>query len=154
MSLNKPSKEIVLDLFNAHYGQTFTANAVTMAAPEVMPYDAPRNTRVVMDSAVGDSPVTDPFPLYYNRVNLTAVAYNKLGDGAVPQLEDEGFTNTIELLPLLNTLLETQLDADDIVSEALPVTGAYPKDVVIRVKPTSLAYLGSLSLTLVDNVQS
>ena len=155
MSLNKPAKEIVVDLFNAHYKQSLAYATVTLSEPEVMPYDAPRNTRVVMDSAVGDAPLTNPFPLYYDRVNLTAVAYNQLGSQTiVPQLEDEGFTTTIDLLPQLNALLQTQLDENDIVSDPLPAGLTYPKNVVVRVKPTSLAYLGSLSLMLTDNVQS
>lgn len=155
MTLNKPAKEIVVDLFNVHYQQSFAYAAVTLSDPEVMPYDAPRNTRVVLDSASGDAPLTSPFPIYYDRVNLTAVAYSQLGSPTiVPQIEDDGYTTTLDLLPQLNALLQTQLDEDDIVSDPLPVGSTYPKNVVVRVKPTSLAYLGSLSLMLTDNVQS
>jgi hypothetical protein len=155
MTLNKPAKEIVVDLFNVHYQQSFAYAAVTLSDPEVMPYDAPRNTRVVLDSANGDAPLSSPFPIYYDRVNLTAVAYSHLGSPTiVPQIEDDGYTTTLDLLPQLNALLQTQLDEDDIVSEPLPVGSTYPKNVVVRVKPTSLAYLGSLSLMLTDNVQS
>lgn len=147
MLMNKPSKELLVDLVNKNWNKNYAYAAVKFDNLEIMPYDAERNTGLTISSTTGTSPIAEPKKLYYNRESLTAYAYRQLGEGVVPNIEDVGFDTTADLLPELNALLGLQLAIEDIVDE--PITDAsHPRDVVVKANPLSLVWIGQLSVTL------
>lgn len=159
MSLDKPAKELIVDMINATRIRTYPQaipygyEDVTLEDPELTPYDHEKNTDLVVKSASGETPLAVPRHIYYNRIPLTDRVYQVLGPNAVPQIEDEGYMTVADLLPTINALLSIQLTEAEIEDEPLP-EGSYPKNVVVRVKSTCLVYTGQISLQMIDNVQS
>lgn len=157
MSLDKPAKELIVDMVNASRQRVnpraipYTYNSVSFETPEYTPYDHEKNTDLVIKSSAGTTPLPVPRHIYYDRISLTTLANRMLGEGAVPEIEDEGYASVSQLLPAINTLLSIQLTTTEIDND--PISGgSYPKDVVVRVKSACLTYIGQLSVQLVDNV--
>lgn len=151
MSLNKPAKELLVDLVNESWGTAYVHTAVVFENLEFQPYDADRNTGITIKSAVGETPLANPRNVYYDRVRLGDVAAKRLGLGVVPTIEWVAQDSTDDLLAEINTLLQTQLAAADIVVEPIPAT-AFPRHVVIKANPASLVYIGQFSVSLVNDV--
>lgn len=149
MAINKPSAELLLDLININAAKKpvpteFEAGDFTFENPETMPYDAKRNTSVVLTPAGASGKLSKPTRVFYNRVRLS-----DLNEGDVLDLPDEGFTSTEDLLEAINTLFSAELQADDIVVAAIPA-GALPKGVTLAANPNSLGYIGQLQIQLID----
>lgn len=143
--LTKTSGQLIVDLINAKNGTAFTTAQVAFEAPETMPYDAPKNTAVVVKGADETSPLQAPVTVYYDRVALGAVGAHK----AFTALEDAGYLSTHDALDEINDALDTSFTAADL--EDLPVTGTgYPKVMVIRAKAGHLTFLGQHSIDIVD----
>jgi hypothetical protein len=151
MLSNKPSKELLVDLVNKNWSKAYSYASVTFENLEIMPYDHDRNTGITIKSTTGTSPLAEPKKIYYDRLKLTDYLYLVLGDGAVPAIEDVGFTTTAQVLPAINALLGIQLTTDDIIDEAI-ADASYPRDVILRANPGSLVWLGQLSVTLKNDV--
>ena len=151
MQLNKPSKDLLVEMVNRDWKKSYAVADVTFVNLEIMPYDAERNTGATIKSTTGTTPLAEPKKIYYDRLSLTWYLEHILGEGVVPAIEDVGYVTTADLLDDINALLDTGLTVDDIIDEPI-ADASYPRDVVIRANPTSLVWIGQLSVTLKNDV--
>ncbi len=148
MQMNKPSKELLIDLVNLNWKTNYTSAQVDFENLEIMPADAQLNTGITIKPIGTGSPLKAARQIYYDRVHLAVLAAKFTGPNGVLDLEDQGYLTTHDLLPAINEALGTGMTEDDIVDAALPTSGPYPRGVVIHAKPTSLVYFGQLQIQI------
>lgn len=140
--LNKPSKEIVLDLINLHSTVPIALADLTFEKPVVIvPATVPlinRNTRIKL-TGTNTLKFTETKTVYYNRLNIaTLFGTTQVGIPEIP----EDFT---EALSLLNYHYGLAIQSDEVYPAEL-ING----NVVIRIKD-SLVYAPESQITLVSN---
>lgn len=142
--LNKPSKEILVDLINRTNGSTLTAAGVTFSAPEDEIDQVGYNTTCKIN-LVAFPTAADAVRIFYNRLDFGAM----FGQRYVA-FTNSAYNSTDDLVPLINAAFGLGMTAaDDIVVENFTV-GTLPFNVTIRAKPTSLVYKGQFTVTLVS----
>lgn len=142
--LNKPSKEILVDLINRTNGSALTAAGVTFTAPEPEVDLVGFNTSCKINLNTHPA-AADSLRIFYNRLDFGAL----FGQRYVA-FTNSSYNSTDDLVPLINAAFGLGITAaDDIIVENFTV-GALPYNVTVRAKPTSLVYKGQFSVTLVS----
>lgn len=148
MHLNKPSKELVLDLANAANNRALTLNDVNITNPSVVNINS-RNTRALA-LAVEGSKYTGSTLLHYDRLDLAVAMPAAEPEGLEVMVPNDGFVDTIEVCDRLNRMFTLHLDETDI--ERLSVdTSELPATALIRALPDSLGWTGERSVVFVPD---
>lgn len=145
MALNKAANLLLIDLINKNAKLTFVAADMTFGDPEVMPYDAPRNTKIKITPTATDVLKEEQY-VYYDRVNFA-----NLQKGEVLVLADSGQNNTSALVAAINTAYGLALAAEDYIAEAIPAGGT-KRDVVFKAAELSKIYIGQLQIVLTNDL--
>lgn len=129
---------------------TFSASNVTLGVPTTLTNDISGKNATLLLTAVPGQGYLSTLPINYNRLDIRQVLIAK----HVPdvRLTNNSFQKSVDLLPLINSTYNLNLQASDVVNETLPAddpsspTGdiAY----TLKIDPASLAYFGQLPLTL------
>jgi hypothetical protein len=137
MSLNKPSKEALVDLINAKNGTGYTAATMGNDPPTV--YTAGGDTHNTSVSIWHVRFPEDPYTVYYRRQPLGQQYGSGAGiyEAATPQA----------LLDALNEEQGTALALDDLGPFAIPAGGGV---VNLTAAASSLGYIGSVSVEVDD----
>lgn len=147
MHLNKPSKELVLDLINEANGRSLTFVEVDIVNPQ--PYAGNRNTQATVFGREGTD-YTGSKQLFYDRLDLEVAFPNNDPDGLELMVPNDGPTDVLEVCERLNRMFEYQIGLEDIVNTPVDYE-ALPAVVTVEAKPTSLAWYGQKTLTLVPD---
>lgn len=147
MSLSKKSQDLILDLINAanpQMDEQLSFDIIEFDEPAVNT-DEDRNTAVLV-SAKADTKYAGEVTVKYDRLDIQKL----FTDAGYPIVEvnAKGILNSTGLLAELNETWGLALDEDDIVAEALPTE--LPADYTLKIKPTSFAWLGELTMKLGD----
>lgn len=148
---DKPSKEIALQQIFIATGYTAPAAKVTFgAASELDPFPAvptDENTFVPFDiDPLEDSRFVGDNGFLYQRLDLSIIT----PAADIPSVPLEYPFTTHEALPLLNSLMGTQLDENDVENDT-HTNPAIP--VKLRAKKTSIAWVGEKEVNPVGNHQ-
>ena len=141
--LNKPSKEILVDLINRTNGSNLAAANVTFTAPEVEIDQVGYNTSCKINLNAFPT-AADALRIYYNRIDFGAM----FGQRYVA-FTNSSYNSTDDLIPLINSAFGLGLTTDDIEVENFTAS-PLPYNVTIRAKATSLVYKGQFSVQLVS----
>lgn len=145
--LNKPSKELLLDILNATWKKAYTLSQVDFEELRVMPKDHVMNTQVTV-KPIGTVPgLKEPKNVYYNRLNLALFGKKFGGKNGVLDVQDSSFTTIAQLLPQINAAFGTAMDVTDIVDGPIPAG----KKLVIKAHPTSFVYFGQFQLNVLPD---
>lgn len=143
MSLNKPARQLLVDLINIGARITFAVEDMTFGAPEAMPYDAERNTKVKI-TPTATAKLKEEQYIYYDRINFA-----DLQKGQTLIIADAAQANTSALVAAIQTAYGIQLAAEDYIAEAIPAGAAgVTRGVVFKAAATSLIYFGQLQIAL------
>lgn len=152
--LTQPGKTLLYSLINVANpglvnGSLSDAN-VTVSAPAILSGDpSGKNTKVTLTS-IADAGYTGTADVTYNRLDIQVdvsdhVAPNGL---SIEDDPDTAYATVADLLPAINTALTMNLQSADITNGTDPITGTYPKAASVTVVTTSLAFIGSLAVTI------
>lgn len=134
--------QLLLDLINAQNRYQVSPDSVTFGVPQpVNSHLIPRNTTLLL-TAIPGGPYHGQRPVYYNRVPLA----DFVTDTTRLVFTRDHLESFADLVAELNALLNINLTPDDYEPGEIPSVDG---DVVIKVKPGSLVYLGELTLSVV-----
>ncbi len=141
-SLNKPSKELVLDLINEANNFRLTSEHVIFGFPQNATVGAVRNTTVEMLPTDNLPTLKAPVSMQYDRLDLARVC------AMYPVvMEGDDSTTFTDLIAEINYRFLLGLAMEDLVVGNVP-TGAWPKTVQVRAHARSLVYYGQFDITL------
>lgn len=154
--LTKSGTDLVLGLINVANpttpvnGAISSAN-VTFSAPSPLTGDVSSKNASLLVSAIPGHGYTGTRTIKYNRLDIHQVLIAK---GVTDlQVVNNSFSSSADLLSSLNASYGLNLSTNDIVVEALPADD--PNNVAgnitytLQAHPNSLAYFGTLPLTLI-----
>lgn len=141
-SLNKPSKELVLDLINEANDYNLTTDHVLFGFPQVAAEGAVRNTTVEVLPTDSLPTMKAPVVVQYNRLDIQRIC-------AMYTLEMEGDDSTTfnDIIAEINYRFNLGLTSEDLVAGNIP-TGSWPKTVEFRAHARSLVYYGGFNIVL------
>jgi hypothetical protein len=143
--------DIVIDLIRGDNSEkVLTSSQITFGNPSVFTPTAQidRNSLIVATSVEGGG-YTGSQSFYYDRVALQDFVFT-----GTTSLDFTITTETLlsDLLPALNSRLNTNIDVSKIVDKTLPSTAdGSTQTVQLSIVSTSMVYMGDLVLTLVPN---
>lgn len=144
--LNKPGKELLLDLVNDDNKSTFTFEQVSFGPPVVVSMNQDeRNTSCVV-TADPTSPWYGSTPIYYERLFFERMFVDQDVEASSDEVQ-----NDAQLLAALNAEFGLEMQPTDVT-----ITGTYPRpghkgEVTVTAKPGSYVYLGEFIVTFVGN---
>lgn len=143
-NLNKPSKDLLLELINIANGTSFVMADLDFAAPVVAADDAPANTLMTV-TATETNAFQGVKLFHYNRLDL-GLMYN----GLILELEDsEAITTVMDVVAILNQRYQTAISTDDVVDGPITKQSDGSTPVTITAKAGSFVYQGSVTWQLV-----
>lgn len=154
--LTQPGQALVFSLVNLAnpnlQNGALSPTNVTLSAPTALTGDASgKNTSVVLSGIAGQGYFGDEV-LYYNRLAIDTDVFAILAPDGASVLDDSTtpFATVADALPALNAAYGLDLQPADISNGATAITGVYPKTTSITMADGSLAYTGTLNLTIAD----
>lgn len=143
-NLNKPSKELLLELINLSNSTNFTMADLDFAVPEAAADDAPANTKMTV-TATETNAFQGIKVFHYNRLDL-GLMFNGL---RLQVPDSDSITTVMDVVAILNQRYQLGLSTDDVIDG--PVNKDSDGTTVVRIntKPESFAYQGTVSWTLV-----
>lgn len=146
--MDKPSKELVVDLINADTGRQFAYGEVTFDDPYTVNLHN-RNTEVIVRGVL-DAGYTGAKILHYNRIHMTEAMLPSEPEGVELMVPNDGFITTGEIAERLNQMFGLALEPEDFVDVDLEIT-SLPMSVQLTANPVSLAWRGGLAVSLVQD---
>lgn len=137
ISLNQPSREVILALINRDNGSSLTFEEVTFDPPVANPPAWVRNTTVTVRALDGSS-VTGTRDVYYDRLDL-GVQFSR----TIPVVVADYLNTTHDALPYINEAYNLQLSEEDIIEEF--ITG---NSHTFKAAPTSYVWLGEVTFNI------
>jgi hypothetical protein len=148
--LNRPTKELALDLIYAATELEFPIDKIILGTPlavQLRPTNDEPDTYVTIKRVAGvfddryDTPAGDG--VLYNRIPLSLIHPH----AGVILTEPAGSFTIHQILDRINAKLGVQLSKEDLENDAYPSTAT---SITLRASPTSLVWLGTYSLTFGD----
>lgn len=153
LDLTKHGEQLVFDLLNAanpnqKHGPFATTN-VTLGAPTPLSgHVSGNNSSLVVTGTVGAG-YSGARTITYSRLDLTAVLLAKGVTGTL-SFPNSSYKTSTDLLPLINTTYNMNLQPTDVVQENLPadddVTGVV--SYTLKASANCLTYTGQLGIAL------
>lgn len=144
--LNKPSKELIVDLIN-EAGQELFLSTENLDFETPVPSGVPaRNTNIV---AVGvmSSGFRGRRTLRYTRLDMGTAMPPTEGGATELMVPNDGPESKLDIIPRLNQMFSLKLAAEDIVDGPVDST-VLPVTVNIAANPASLAWIGTVKIEL------
>ncbi len=148
MAMNKPSKELVVDLINQDTGRNFAYGEVSFDNPTSVSIHG-KNTEVVVRGVV-ETGYVGAKVLHYDRLHLATAMPPAEPEGVEVMVPNDGFVDTGEISERLNRMYGLQLAPEDLVNQELTIT-ALPMSLQLQAHPNSLAWRGALDIQLVQD---
>jgi len=148
MAMNKPSKELVVDLINQDTGRNFAYDEVTFDNPTAVSIHG-KNTEVVVRGVL-DAGYTGAKVLHYDRLHLATAMPPVEPEGVEVMVPNDGFIDTGEITERLNRMYGLQLAPEDLVNQELTI-GSLPMSLQLQANPLSLAWRGAMDIQLVQD---
>ncbi len=144
--LNKPGKELLLDLVNDDNRATFTFEQVSFGGPEVNSMNQDERNTACLVTALPTSP-------WYGsvKVNYERLFFERMFVDQEIELSSNQIQNDAQLLEHLNAEYGLELEPTDV-----EIVGPYPESgragtVLMKAKPGSYVYLGELTIGFVGD---
>lgn len=143
-----PSHALVFNLINADNGTFFNPTDVTLKniRPDTSGGDS-RNTAIDIVGNASEG-IEGTVTVYYRRVNI-AEAFMRCD----VEIKWQGESDTLGVMKAVNKLYGTKFDASDIEVESFN-PNVLPLNVSVRIKDTSLAWVGRLQVRVAPFAQS
>lgn len=143
-----PSRTLVFNLINEDNGTFFNPTDVSLQniRPDTTGGEL-RNTAIDIVGNVAEG-IEGSVTVFYRRINI-AEAFMRCD----VEIKWQGESDTLGVIQAVNKLYGTKFDATDIELEAFN-PNVLPVDVTVRIKDTSLAWIGSLKVRVAPFAQS
>lgn len=149
--LTKKSLDLVIDLINAANTSTLDDTKISIGTPSILTDNADGHNTGAKVSAIKGSGYIGSVDITYNRLDI-ALLFEKIAVNLDLGVDGSGNpvkpATTKELLTALNTRYGLGLEEDDILDEAIDTSGDQPWHATLNMATGSLAWLGSLDLTI------
>lgn len=146
-SLNDTSSDLVYALINAANlnlpNGPLTATNSTLGTPAAS--GTTPNTTVTLTAVAGEG-YTGEVTISYGRIDIGAM-FTTWGDSPVLVPSGANYTTVAELIAYLNSTYTLDLQDSDVVTGSIPA-GPYPYSYTLTMNSASLAYIGTLPITL------
>lgn len=146
--MNKPSKELVVDLINADTGRQFAYGEVTFDNPIERSIHG-KNTEVVVRGVLEEG-YTGAKVLHYDRLHLGTAMPPAEPEGVELMVPNDGFITTGEISERLNRMFGLALEPEDFVDVDLEIS-SLPMPLTLTANPNSLAWRGTMAISLVQD---
>lgn len=145
LPLNKPSRELMVDLINLTNGTRFKDGDFTFTAPEVYTNpEKPRFNTSIQATGTGTTAFVGPETMYYTRLDLDVLL---AGTDTHVTLPETGAAPTLaEVLAVINERRALALSLEDL--ESVDLTTAGSQQVTLVARTDSLTYIGATELPL------
>lgn len=149
LDIQLPAKEIILQKFNLGSGLNLVVDDFDFGAPAVFAptvVGSKLNTKVVLTPKLS-SKFYNSFDIFYTRMDIATILDNDAV--SVPR---DGALVLSDLVGSINSLYGIHLTVSDFEEKTLPTLDPMdpnaPVDVLVEIKPSSLLFFGSFTLTL------
>lgn len=150
--LNKPSKELILDLIN-DAGQEFilTLRDISFGIPFPNTTGS-LNTQLVVTGRTDDDGVgyRGNRTVRYNRLDMNVAMPPTDAQTLEVAVPNDGFETKLEVIDRLNKMFDLKIGADDIIDGPVDVS-VLPATTTIAAKSSSLAWYGEIKLNFVPD---
>ncbi len=148
LDIQLPAKEIILQKFNVNNALNLVVDDFDFGVPAVYvptTVGSKLNTKVTLTPKLS-SKYYNSFDIFYTRMDISTILSNNV---SVPR---DGALVLTDLISSINTLFGIHLVGSDYVEKTLPTLDPMdpdaPVDVLVEMKPESLLFFGSHTLTL------
>ncbi len=147
LSLNHPSIDLIIDLINIANSTTLDETKISFGTPSVLTNNANNHNTGVQVNAVPGSGFRGSVDVTYNRLDIGLLFKNI---SLNLDVDLSGITNpsTKDLLTKLNSKFGLGIEIEDIEDVAIDTSGSIPHNHTITMADNSLAYIGSVALTI------
>ncbi len=142
VDLLKSGPETIAELINMNNRTNYVHTQLVIGAP-TSSKDVEYNTDIEVTFPTDPEPTTGE--LHYHRLDLGRLFAQKN-----IRLRDNGYDNVNDLIPALLGEARIAFDTDDLNDD--PISGAYPRAVLIRANPLSLRFTGQFSIDVLEPI--